>query len=264
VNDGLRKTVEPHGEELEELAAGYALEALDADDAARFQAHLDGCDRCRDLVAELRAAAAVLPEALRPIAPSPTLRDRLLAEALRAPNEAAMPARAAPAPLDERRATGLGTRSGLWALSLAALFAVTLGFGYWNFRLQQQVTRQAVALDSQALVLQAVAAGGRQWTLNGTADAPGAAGVLVQDPADPRPLLMVRDLPPLGQQQAYQAWVIAGSAPLEAGLLERVTGAAYIARLERPLDSADTVAVTVEPAGGSRAPTGPIVVAGRL
>ncbi len=75
---------------------------------------------------------------------------------------------------------------------------------------------------------------------------------------------MIHNLPPLRQQQAYQAWVIAGGAPLQAGLLERATRAAYIARLDRPLDSADTVAVTVEPAGGSPAPTDPIVAAGRL
>lgn len=77
MNDG-RRQAEQHSEELEELAAGYALEALDADDAARFRAHLDGCDRCRDLVVGFRGVAAMLPETLTPVSPSPTHRDRLL------------------------------------------------------------------------------------------------------------------------------------------------------------------------------------------
>lgn len=264
MNDGDRRAVEPHDETLEELAAGYALEALDADDGARFRGHLDGCDRCQALVAEFTAVTALLPEALTPVVPSPALRDRLLAAALREPDAADEPELPAPAQLGERRAGAREPRSTLWAWSLAALFAVSLGFGYWNYRLQQQVTQQALALSSQAQVLQAVAGGGRQWALNGTADAPGAGGVLVQDPNDPRPLLMLHDLPALGQQQAYQAWVIAGGTPLEAGLLERATANAYIGRLDRPLGSADMVAVTLEPAGGSRAPTGPIVAAGRL
>ena len=41
--------------------AAYALGRLEADDATRTLAHLDGCPTCRDALAELRSTAALLP-----------------------------------------------------------------------------------------------------------------------------------------------------------------------------------------------------------
>ena len=33
---------------IHELTAAYALDALDADDRAAYEAHLEGCERCRE------------------------------------------------------------------------------------------------------------------------------------------------------------------------------------------------------------------------
>lgn len=293
-----RRPDDLHDDELEELAAGYALQALDADDEARFRAHLAGCLRCRTLVADYATVAAALPEVLEEIEASPTVRQRVLGMA----EQDAGAARAEPVPLRQgqghRRpdaAASPPARPGLparWAVPLAALFAVTFGFGAWTYRLQQQLTEQAAVVEAQrrdlaertaaletqraeladqtAVVetqrqaLAAVAGGGRQWTVAGTDAAPEAGGVLVQGHDDPRPFLLVRDLPELPPQQAYQAWVIVNGTPVEAGLFDSPKAGPAIARLERPLGGANTVAVSVEPAGGSRSPTGPIVMAGTL
>ena len=58
--------------------------------------------------------------------------------------------------------------------------------------------------------------------------------------------------------------MITGGQPAEAGLLESTGGATRVVRLERPLSSADAVAVTIEPRGGSRLPTGRIVAVASL
>jgi hypothetical protein len=54
----------PHGESHEELAAGFALGALDPADHQVFLEVLEGCRRCQALVDEYLAVAASLPEAL--------------------------------------------------------------------------------------------------------------------------------------------------------------------------------------------------------
>ena len=74
----------------------------------------------------------------------------------------------------------------------------------------------------------------------------------------------MRSLPDLPPDRAYQVWVISGGTPLEAGLLSPGRDGVQVARLDRPAGNADTVALTIEPAGGSRAPTGPIVIAGQV
>jgi anti-sigma-K factor RskA len=60
--------------DLHELTAAYALDALEADDAAAYEAHLGQCERCRDELAALSEAAAAL--AWAPNAPAPPARLR--------------------------------------------------------------------------------------------------------------------------------------------------------------------------------------------
>ncbi len=83
---------------FEELAAGYALDALDEDEERVFRVHLVGCERCQALVADLREVAAEVAGSAGGDDPDPGLRDRIVAAAL----EAGQPGRAQP---DTVRAT---------------------------------------------------------------------------------------------------------------------------------------------------------------
>lgn len=257
-----------HSQEMEELAAGLALDALDEADAARFRIHLVQCPRCQTLIADFQAVAAHLPETLEEMEASPGLRARILDAARAEPRERPAPDRTPergpqqipPGSLEAERRR----RAPYWALSLAAIFLVTLGMGSWNYSLQQRLDQQSATLQLQQRALAALAAGGPRWALAGTESMPRAGGLVIQDPADPRPLLLVHGLPDLPSQQAYQAWVIAGGAPTAAGVLRPGAGGEQIARLDRPLGNAETVALTIEPAQGSRLPTGPIVLAGQI
>ncbi|MEJ2870614.1 anti-sigma factor [Actinomycetospora sp. OC33-EN08] len=73
----MRATPEGHPE----LAVAWALHALDDDEAAEFSEHLDDCAACRTIVAETEDLGALLGSAVEPVAPPPSLRDRILAEA---------------------------------------------------------------------------------------------------------------------------------------------------------------------------------------
>jgi anti-sigma-K factor RskA len=59
-------------------------------------------------------------------------------------------------------------------------------------------------------------------------------------------------------------WVIRNGQPASAAVLRPGAEGQQKVELEQPLSGAQTVAVSVEPAGGSPSPTGPIVLAGNL
>src|SRR5919109_2540569 len=108
--------------DLHDLAAAYALNALDPEDRWTYERHLDGCDRCRTEVAGLRESAAELPFAAVGPEPRPELRERILRSAREErPGQViplrrrwALPVTAAAAAAAACAAIGLG----LWANSL--------------------------------------------------------------------------------------------------------------------------------------------------
>ncbi|HET9197555.1 MAG TPA: anti-sigma factor [Solirubrobacterales bacterium] len=63
----------------EDLAA-YLLGALDGDEAATFERHLEGCERCREEMRWLEPALQTLPEAVERREPPRQLRESLMAE----------------------------------------------------------------------------------------------------------------------------------------------------------------------------------------
>lgn len=68
-------------------------------------------------------------------------------------------------------------------------------------------------------------------------------------------VLAARRLPPLAAGTVYELWVIAGDRAQPAGLFR-----GSLATLTRPVPPGATVAVSVEPSGGSSRPTGPLVL----
>lgn len=69
-------------ERIARLASGWALGALDSDEADGLRRHLASCGRQHDQLREALAIAAALGDALpRADAPSPTLRSRVLTAA---------------------------------------------------------------------------------------------------------------------------------------------------------------------------------------
>jgi anti-sigma-K factor RskA len=68
-------------------------------------------------------------------------------------------------------------------------------------------------------------------------------------------VLAARRLPPLANGTVYELWVIADGRARPAGLFRD-----SLATLTRPVPRGATVAVSVEPAGGSSRPTGPLLL----
>jgi len=226
----------------EDLPA-YALGALDEPERVAVAAHLETCDRCaRDLAqfeAALYEAAAV--GAVRADPPR-DLRTRIVLQHRGAPAAAA---------------NGWGARVRDWfarpvPLALPLALAVLLVVSF------VAVGTARHEADAYARALAGVA-DGRVVALAQQKNAPAEArGALVIPRSGDPYLVLSLSSPPTGK--TWEAWVIKGQRPIAAGL--NGSGGVFTIVLSAPVGAGDVVAVTLEPAAGSSAPTSDPVLAG--
>lgn len=107
---------------FEELAAGYALDALEPADDQRFLRHARQCQACPRALAGFREVAAALAEIGPSAEPSPQLADRILSAALADLSSGGPPG---VIPLRPR------TRWWLQPVTAAAAVALIAGGGIW-------------------------------------------------------------------------------------------------------------------------------------
>lgn len=242
---------------IEHLLPAAALGALTPEEAARVAAFVAHDPVLRAELARLRAQVDAMALAPEPVTPSPDLRDRIMREIARTPQDAPIvPLRRADAPA--RRDRSWSWRDLGLVASLAG--AVYLGSSVWA--LQQQLAQQSAQLAQQEQIVRA-ATSGRIVVVAGTSAAPQVRGALAE--SDAGTVVRLENLPDPGPAQLFEVWLIpAGGAPVGAGLSAPGRGGSQTVRIDRPLQGMAQVAITREPAGGSPAPTTPILAAGQL
>ncbi|MEX2526665.1 MAG: anti-sigma factor [Gemmatimonadota bacterium] len=273
-----------------DACARYLLGTMEDAERAAFGAELAarGTEGGRLLAreSELLGDLALVAE---PVAPPEGLRARVLEAVSREGGHVGAPAGtdpaeagAGPIPFDRGSARRPGARWG-WARPLLAAAAVlVVALGVWNVELRRSVAEQQTALaavrdrllvqDSLETALRAAredfgtmaAPGASVFTLAGTDEQPSAWARVFVDPETGRALVLAWELPLLSEEQIYQLWALRDGVPSSIGTFSaRLDGPA---RLEldslEPVVGADLFAVSVEPAPGRSAPTGPIVLAG--
>ena len=77
-------------------------------------------------------------------------------------------------------------------------------------------------------------------------------------------VLHAEGLPPLRENQAYEAWVLRGDAMAPAGLTSKDAPSRITVPLDAQLDQIGAVALSLEPASGSATPTGPVLLIAKL
>lgn len=245
-------------EDYLELAAIYALGALDGEDRAKLEAHLaSGCELCRDAIFDSEEVLADLALASPPAAPPDSVRERLL-ERVRRDTEA------------PKTSSSGGSRLLLAFAAAATLAAIGLGIYARTERRragEERLAREALERDLGRLTetLEAFTAPAtRAVNLAGQGDASGAAAKAFLDPENRRLFLYVYNLPPPPPGRTYQLWLIVGEAPVSMGTFGvEPDGRGRLDTASLPAFEGDvTVAVTVEPAGGVPQPTGPMVLVG--
>ena len=237
---------EAHTEVAQALGA-YALGALPDAEAARVEAHLRECGRCREDLAALRVAVDALPAAAPPVDAPFELKERVMAvvraeaELLQAAGDEADRARE---PRRRRRSLGAWLARPAFAaaaaggLAVAAIVGFVIGGGFDGGSATRTVQARVTP----------------------------AAGVMPTTRAalrvdDGRATLMVRDMPEPPAAKVYEVWVKRGDrAPAPAGTTFVVRSGEI--PVSRSVGHGDRVLVTAEPKGGSLTPTSaPVIVA---
>ncbi|MGC5075588.1 anti-sigma factor [Agrococcus sp. DT81.2] len=270
---------------IDDLAAAYALDALSPAERARFEAEASPAARAE--AAELADTAALL--AGDPAAPPPSLRASVLDAIAREPQLPAVAPAAAPTPLaapavpaavepvsvEPRGADGLGT-DGYGGAPRHASTGPGPAERRANARWRPLRTLGAIAA-SAALLLGGVALGSqlggdsRQEALGAVVSAAdaersevalpdGSTATVIWSTERGQSAILFDGLSAPPEGSTYQAWYIDEDGPQSAGTFE-ASGGATAFLLDGALTAGSAVGVTVEPEGGSDAPTtDPILV----
>jgi anti-sigma-K factor RskA len=228
--------------DLHHLIAPYALDALEADDRSRFEAHLALCEQCRVELVGFMSTAARLGEA-EAVTPPPELRERLLAMAASTAQER---------PVVTALAQRSRFRQTVPRLALAAAAAAAV-VGIGGFVAEHE---QADDLRADRSRLTAVMAAPDATTTEGDVAGGGEVRVIAS-PTHNAAVVIGSSLDELGPDKTYQVWRMHDGQPTSVGLLGRGPGLLYVDDIK----GADAFAVTVEPSGGSPKPTSEPIVA---
>ncbi|MER5731574.1 anti-sigma factor [Streptomyces sp. NPDC002138] len=238
----------------------YVLHALDAPERAAFEAHLETCPACAREVRELSGTAAELARAVA-VTPPPELREAVLRR-IRAESAPVRPAPPvpttapvpAPAPrAAHRRAPAPWTR---WALAACLAAAAGLGgLALWQYQRADTAREAARTAEAGAAELAGVLSAPDARLATGRLTPGGATGTVVVSRDRDRAVFVTTGMaaPPAGR--VYQLWFADPAGSMRpAGLMDPGRPDAP-ALLAGPVGAATGIGVTLEPAGGSPAPT---------
>jgi anti-sigma factor RsiW len=225
---------------IHELTAGYALDALDAEERRAYEAHLAGCEHCQQELESFWTTTEALAVAASGPEPTAALRDRILADVRAEPPQNVIPFE----PPRRRVAPVLG--------AVAAVAAVVaLAVGLWASDLSSQLDDTRAALERAQANAQILVDPAAQ-----TVALQAGEGRLVVDP-DGQAVLVLDGLAEAPAGKTYEMWIAPGGdigAANPAGLFAGGDGTA-VERVEGAVEPGDVVAVTIEAAGGVDAPT---------
>lgn len=277
---------DPHG-----AVGAYVADALDDDERAVFEEHLEGCESCLREVAEFTETAAELtwlteatpPASLRasvlweiatvrPLPPAKTVESASSpvspgwwttpdATTPGSPGSsrrvtAGVPELDPEATIDRRQVDELALRRQrrtrrILTGLVAAALVLVVGLGGWVSVLRGEQQNQQVATQRVNELLTAPDAKVYATTLNGSSVS------FVVSKARDQAVFLGDDLPSPGEGKAYQLWMI-GTTPVPNALIDR--GGDVTQWLDDgPLDGAKQLAVTIESAGGATTPNLPPV-----
>jgi anti-sigma factor RsiW len=258
--------------ELEELAAGYVLGALEPDDEHAFQRHLETCATCQATVRDLEAVVGELAYSAPPVEPPDTvwagIRRQIKPEARRGAVPAPAPSAAGTGGLGAPR-TAPGAPAGrglrlLPGLAAAAAILLVVVLSLWNLNLRDEnaVYRDRLAALERATQLANDPTANLVALSETPGAAPGAQATVIASTREDRGVLLVENLPPLERGRVYELWGIpANSDPAKAAQKALVfvplrrTGTQTL-QFEVPVQPGTVFAITDEPGpDGSQKPT---------
>lgn len=246
-------------EEFTELAAGHVLRALSPQDERAFAEARAEHPEWEHYLAEDNEALASLAELPDEVPPPAWVRAELLDVIMLTAQEredSRGDGGAEPSPTTTMIQTIQQQKWTRTMFTLAASFLVVIALGFGAASLGQWFTRPAsvVALDEVDAAQDSV-------VVAGDVEAGGTVSVHWSESLG-RVVLVVEGVAPTGSNTDYEVWFVSNEVAVSAGTFDPSGGDATVI-LDGQLGAGDTIAVTVEPEGGSPsgAPTSDPIVA---
>ncbi|MGE5138095.1 MAG: anti-sigma factor domain-containing protein [Rudaea sp.] len=236
-------------DEVQDLIPAYVLGALDPPEAARARAHLAGCAECTGVLREYQETADSLALGVPLAKLPPDLKSRTLEKAI---GEGQPREEMGLIPTARRAWPHLGGAQ-LIAGAALVITLLTLAWSVW----QSTQFSQQLALQRDFVTVLAYAEGSA-LSVRGTALAPQAEGKLYVDRDSNVAALITVQLPPLKPGQIYQLWLTQAGGQYKSGGTFTVDSSGdgwLLVRAPSRLGEYARVEITVEPSGGSAAPT---------
>lgn len=218
--------------DIHELAPFYALDALSAEERAAFEAHLDDCERCRSELAEFDGGVEALARSVAEPAP-PEMKSDVMARI----DAATSPGGGTVTPLFRRMAPVIA--------AAAAIAALVFVIGLVSVSEQERIDAVLASDDAVTVTIAAEVVASAEVVYTPSGDAVFSAAGLSAVP----------------DTETYQLWLIGDDGPVSAGTFEPDAEGGALVLLDGDVTPGLVLGLTIEPAGGSEAPTGDILIA---
>ena len=245
-------------ERFEDLKDAYVLGALPEEERLEFEQYLLTNPNLQPEVEELGAFANLLALSPQQQEPPSELRRRIMDTVQAEAVQTQVQPRAARRSWLDRLREAVRLRD----LALAGAAVLVVGLFSWGMLLQGEVRDLQGRVQGLQGQVQDQSQGPQMIALGGAGTEQGARAELVTLEGD-RAVLVAENMPPVPEDKTYQIWVIKGDTPQPSGLFEP-KGDSIAAVVEKPVEGADAVAVTVEPEGGSKKPTTEPMLVGKV
>jgi anti-sigma-K factor RskA len=237
-------------ERFDELKESYVLNAVSDEERRELEEYLALHPERQTELDDLYAVVGLLALSPDEHDPAPGVRKNLMAVVeAEARRNRSIPATPAGESLWDRISGYFRRRN----LAFGAAAMLVLGLLSWNMLLQSEVQDLQSRVAENQNAVQQPAQQPTMVRLQGSGGMQDVRAELVRLEGG-RTVLVADGLPPVEEDETYQIWVISGEEPRPSGLFrpgeEMVT-----VPVEGTLRGADAVAITVEPEGGSPAPT---------
>ena len=265
------------GDDWRELAAAYALDALEGEELTGFETRLAEDSALRELVEEYREVASSLVHSLPALDPPAALRQSVIDRARETPQTSSTSVKAVRRSIRSEESKGHHRGATAAWIALAASIAALVGVVVQNqgLRVEGDALRAEISvirdsldlagtelalLDSLALLLSGPDL--RFASLTDAAVQPSLR--LVWNPERRVLLVAASNLSPSAPGRTYQLWGLRGTdAPVSLGTFDPgPEGSALLTRTMEVEPDFELSAITDEPAGGSPAPSTPPFLVG--
>lgn len=242
-------------EQIRDLIPAFSLDCLDPAEAEIVAAHLEKCALCREEFNRSLELVGKLALATPQMAAPAEVKERIFSAIhpiAQPKSEIQSAIRLQPTKPESRWSKFIQRALPAWgALSLLLIAVLSIS----NLRLAQRISQ----LEQSQPGFQTV-------QMLGTEFSPGAQGLLVISPDGQNGSLVVDQMPPLKDDQDYQLWLIKSGIRTSGGVFHSYAdgyGVLWI-HSDEPLISFEEIEVTVEPSGGSPAPSSDKIITGKI